>query len=516
MLFNILFIPFYLNSVAAVSTRIDFYHTEVTKSIVQYNYSLNYSLDEIFSLKNINSVKMQKYELIGFVSSLDKHAHSPINLINVITNYNPSFFDLYTSMQRILYEDYDPSSMIYNYFDSVNEQLDSFSEHSKSYCLDLTKSAIKYIEFPQEKTPNDSSRKVEEGNVQKKTNIKRAFLFATAAAAFAAGDIATPASVVADMFDNKNANKNANVKANVKANVNHSQQFTFDTFLTYSKLFCINTFSLQFSLDNNDELTIVADKISYNYFIDFMNYIQDELIFDKDLSGPSILKNIWEQVEALKRVATKMDEIVVYELYDKISDISGARLYPFLKLKTYISGKLTDIDRLKNMLDTDFPISKLDLLEQVRLNTATRLINAQIKEEALKKHADELLNAKMDSDHRVNKNTLQNELNGNEFEAFASLHIYGPLKRTTKLITRAVIALPEGVTVGGLQGIYDFLGSIWTIFSGSPVTSTVITVGGLAVIYLSVANIFSIIFNFVSWVFFPFLFVKKFVCRIFC
>jgi hypothetical protein len=103
----------------------------------------------------------------------------------------------------------------------------------------------------------------------------------------------------------------------------------------------------------------------------------------------------------------------------------------------------------------------------------------------------------------------------NEFEAFALLHVYGPLKRTTKLITRAVIALPEGVTVGGLQGIYDFLGSIWTIFSGSPVTTGFITIGGLAVIYSSVANIFHVAYNFVSWIFFPFLFLKRMVSKIF-
>jgi hypothetical protein len=203
-------------------------------------------------------------------------------------------------------------------------------------------------------------------------------------------------------------------------------------------------------------------------------------------------------------------------LYDKIYDLSKARHNPFLKVKNYISIKLSDIDRLKNMLEADFPISKLDLLEQVNLNAATRLINAQIKEEALKKHADELADKRSESDQRVSKNVLQNELNSNEFEAFANLHVYGPLKRTMGLLTRAIIALPEGITVGGLQGIYQFLGSIYNIFSGSPVTTSFITVVALSVIYSSVANILSIVYNFVSWIFFPFLFVKRLVCRIFC
>jgi len=523
MLLTILFIPFYLNSVAAVSTKIDFYPTEVTQSIIQYNNSLNYSLNDVFSLK-ANSFKMQKNELIGFVSSLNKHAHSPINFINVITNYNPSLFDFYTNMQMILYEDYDQSAFIDNYFNSVNEQLDTFSDYTKAYCLDTTTSVLKYFGFLEDSSPLVSAEKgpkVEENNIHTKTKVKRAFLFATAAAAFATGDIVTPVTVAADMLSDASPKEKPNAKANLSQNLTMMSQ---DTFLTYSKLFCINTFSLQFSLDTNNELTIVGDKINYDYFIDFTNYIQDRLAYiqdklasnkdvsDKDLSGP---KNIWEQVEALKRVAIKMDELVVYELYDRVYDISRSRHNPFSKLKSYISSKLRDIDRLKNFLEADFPITKLDLLEQVRLNTATRLINAQIKEEVFKKHADELSNVRQESDQRVSKNTLQNELNANEFDAFASLYVYGPLKRTTGLLTRAVIALPEGITVGGLHGIYDFLGSIYNIFSGSPVTTGFITVISLAVIYSSVANIFSIVFNFVSWIFFPFLFIKKLVFKMF-
>ena len=78
---NMLFILLNLQfQYIAASTRTDFYHAEATQSIIQYNYSLNYSLDEIFSIKNINSVKMQKHELIGFVSCLLYTSPSPRDL----------------------------------------------------------------------------------------------------------------------------------------------------------------------------------------------------------------------------------------------------------------------------------------------------------------------------------------------------------------------------------------------------------------------------------------------------
>jgi hypothetical protein len=447
---------------------------------------------------------MQNYELVGFVSSLNKHSHSPISLTNLVDKYQQQLQGFYIGLFKLLYEDYDSSLIIGEYFNSVNDQLHDFSEHSKSYCLD-TMSVIKELNVFDHIIVSSKGPKVQEHNISPKTHPKGAFFFA-AAAAFVTGDISAPVSVVADMMSDK-----PKEKAN-KSESKENEEKTFNPELAYafSRIYCINTFSLQFDFVN-DDLFIVGDKIGYKYFIDYMTLIQSNL----PLSDTSILKNTWEQVEALKRVATKMDELVIYELYDKISDISSARFNPFSKLKTYISSKLSDIDRLKNLLDADFPISKMYLSEQVRLNAATRRINAEKREEELKKHAEQMLNARQDSDQKVSKDVLQYELNGNEFEAFANLHVYGPLKRTTKLLTRAVIALPEGVTVGGLQGIYDFLGSIWTIFSGSPVTTGFITIGGLAVIYSSVANIFSIVFNFVSWVFFPFLFIfRKMRCLI--
>ena len=138
----------------------------------------------------------------------------------------------------------------------------------------------------------------------------------------------------------------------------------------------------------------------------------------------------------------------------------------------------------------DFPILKADVSELIRLNSVKRELN-QIK------HTDYLSSISAVSDQQVAKNVLLDELNENEFTTWATLYVYGPLKRTSSMIVRAAMALPEGVAVGGLQGIYDFLLSLFNIFSFNPVTSVFIAVLSLAVIYSSVST-------FVSWLFFPF------------
>jgi hypothetical protein len=233
---------------------------------------------------------------------------------------------------------------------------------------------------------------------------------------------------------------------------------------------------------------------------------------DNDTDSSVFLENIVEQLEALKIVVSKLDELVVLELYDKLTNMIelGAS---FPKIQKYLSNKVSELVVLKqDLLLKDFPISNADVSELARLNAVKRDLERI-------KHTDQMTNVKQVSDQRVTRNVLQHELNENEFATWAILYVYGPLKRTSTLITRAVVSLPEGVAVGGLQGVYDFIGSISIIFFGSPLTSTVIIIGGLALIYSSVSTIacsvFHVAYNFVSWIFFPFLFIfRKMRCLV--
>jgi len=222
----------------------------------------------------------------------------------------------------------------------------------------------------------------------------------------------------------------------------------------------------------------------------------NKLLVGKSLTSSSILlENILEQLEALKIVATKLDQLVVFELHGKLTNMIelGAS---FPKIQKYISSKVSELVVLKqDLFEKDFPISNAEVSKLARLNAVKRDLERI-------KHADQMTNVKQASDQRVTRNVLQHELNENEFATWSKLYVYGPLKRTTSLITRAVISLPEGVAVGGLQGVYDFIGSIFNIFVGSPVTTIVITIGGLAVVYSSISTIFCSVYNFVSWIFF--------------
>jgi len=453
--------------------------TKIDNQFIDPNYeqiitsSFNLSTFNLTSFNLTTSLKKNKYEIANFVSSLNKMSHPPIVFLNQREN---SFLK---DLIQILHEDYDATSI---YFSAVNEDLYDFSESSKSYCLTTIESMKQYGGF------SFKDKEKEKEKTDKKEVVKNkggAFLFA-AAAAFVTGDIITPVSV---FLDSELTERN-----------DSSKDLDLNLVFDYSQIYCINTFSLFFAFKSKEQsLTIYGDKINYEYFVNFFNGLQEN-IKTKNLSSV-FMENIIEQLEVLKMVASKLEQLVVFELHDKLTSLikEGSSVS---KIQKYISKKVSELVDLKQILVKDFPILKANYKEEARLNAVKREINAL-------KHTDTLLNARQDSEQKVTKDVLQNELNGNEFEAFALLHVYGPLKRTTSMIVRAAIALPEGVAVGGIQGIYDFLLSLFNIFSFNPVTSVFITVGGLAVIYSSVSTFF-------SWLLFPFLFLKRKCCNTGC
>ena len=485
MLLNILFSIFYFVNGSMV-TKIDnqFIDPNYEQIITSSFSSFNLTTFNSSSFNLTTSLKKNKYEIASFVSSLNKMSHPPIVFLNQREN---SFLK---DLMQILHEDYDATSI---YFSAVNEDLYDFSEFSKSYCLNAVDAMKQHggFSFKDEKVDKEREERERE-KTDKKEVVKNkggAFLFA-AAAAFVTGDIITPVSVFLDNDDNfELTERNDSAK-----------DLALDLVFDYSQIYCINTFSLFFAFKSKEQsLTIYGDKINYEYFVNFFNGLQEN-IKTKNLSSV-FMENIIEQLEVLKMVTLKLEQLIVFELHDKLTSLikEGSSVS---KIQKYISKKVSELVDLKQILVKDFPILKANYKEEARLNAVKREINAL-------KHTDILLNARQDSDQKVTKDVLQNELNGNEFEAFANLHVYGPLKRTTSMIVRAAIALPEGVAVGGLQGIYDFLLSLFNIFSFNPVTSVFITIVGLAVIYSSVST-------FVSWIFFPFLFLKRFVCRLVC
>ena len=520
MLFNILFITLCF---VKATTRTDFFYIQefiqtdlnyVDTDLNTKNASVvqvydNYSLNDVFEITHFLKKPIQKADLIHFVSSIPKLSTLSIDFRSVIQKYRIQSATFYRSIMIILYEDTDP---LHSFFNIINEDLHDFSDMCKSYCLDVVTKFNRLQLFEDldfSIVPSLNTLKAEENNFNKYS--KGALFFA----ALLNSDFVTPITIATDMFSAPKA----------ALPIRNTTALDPDLLFAYSKVYCINTFSLSFVLDADDHLTIVGDKIPFSYFLDYMTALQNGLIKPDDkvtdkaketLTNKNILlENIWQQLEAMKMVALKMEELIVFELFNKMSDLLAFD-NPLRKLKSYLTKKVSELTQLKDVLAKDFPILNLDLLEQERLAAVLRKIKTHIHDVGAKEAdivlKEQLAKSRAESETRVTKNVLQNELSGNEFDALTTLYLYGPLKRTSTLISRAIVAVPEGIAVGGLQGIYDFLKSVGSIFFGSPFTTFMLIFIGLAVIYSAVANVFSIVYNFFYWLTFPFLKIKRMIC----
>lgn len=99
MLLNILFSIFYFIQFVngSMITKVD---PEQNINIIEYSYLTNYSINDVFSLPSLN-----KYELISFVSSLNKLSHLPIDFYTVIIKYKVKSGTFFKGLITILYED---------------------------------------------------------------------------------------------------------------------------------------------------------------------------------------------------------------------------------------------------------------------------------------------------------------------------------------------------------------------------------------------------------------------------
>jgi hypothetical protein len=312
--------------------------------------------------------------------------------------------------------------------------------------------------------------------------------------------------VVSEVLFEDEVAKKAEQKSK-KINVSDIGKINREIWLSYSKMYCINTFSVSFQYVD-EYIKIVGDKVPYEFMKNFLSIVQHNV--EKKIIGLDtepvvkrrILENLIQKLEALKIVTTKMEEIVLFDLYENIVRIVDTQLSDSLgTITTYVNYKIGELDNLKELLIIDFPITQLEVREQQRLNQVSRQINDNIKIEIEIENEAKISDTIFTVEQEIRKNKIMNDLKTMEFDAFTKLYIYGPIKRTGILISMSILALPEGIAIGGLQGIYGFIKNISGIVLFNPITSMIIIFTGLTVIYVMVVNSIQIGYNYCKWIY---------------
>ena len=533
-MFTSLLITF-LVTVNAASTRYDFYqntnlYTNQNYNTFPTNKSLqiyeNYSMLDVFSYDIPKPIS--KNDLIVFVSLLPIFAHSPINigyLLDKYDVYKAHMNTFYSDLISLLYEDLNAESIMLQFVDDVNIKLHNFSNKCKSFCLDVVAKAHQKHVFNNfsafRLNKSDIGPNAGEKKTNKNTKYSKSDIFVSASVSLFSGDFVTPISLASDyLFDTYNANDHLQRQEPVAHVNNDEAHFNADLWLTYSKLYCINTFSARIDF-NKDHIIIVGDKIPYEFTANFIGIIQYNIrrqlyLLPKDNIQIRVLENYLQQFELVKLLVYKMEEFVVFDIYDKLTNIvETSFLNPLDIFKDYINHRISNLYTTGEFIDVEFPISQMDLLEQQRINDVLSQINQHIKDQVANKNKQKQDNSIFNAEQTISMNKVLNDVKNMEFEAWANLYIYSPFKRTGILVSKTLFALPEGVAVGGVQGVHTFISSIGVIFIYNPVTTCIIIFIGLSIVYVSVANSIMMLINFFKWIYwcvsFPFISIYRFL-----
>jgi len=489
------------------------------KTIIIYE---NYSMLDVFS--HYEQKPISKQDLINFVSLLPKFSHYPINIRYLLDQYDTYMYQIntyYSSILSILYEDSKPNSetIMLQFIDDTNKKLYEFSNKCKTFCLNVIAKATQKHVFDNFSAFRLNKSKIPSNVGEKKTNkntqYSKSDIFVSASASFLTGDFITPIYIVSDyLFSQPIPPHNS-----YQNDSNNDFTPNADLWLTYSKLYCINTFSMRIDY-HNDIIYIVGDKIPYEFTANFISIIQQNInqqlaMYSKDSIDFRVLENILQQFEVVKLLVYKIEEFIVFDIYDKLTNIiQTSFLNPLHIFNEYINDRINDLYKMNELAYADFPISQMEIKEQQQLNHVINQINEHIKREIANQNKQKQTNSIFNAEQKVSMNKVLNDVKNMEFEAWASLYIYNPLKRTGLLVSKAFLALPEGLTVGGLQGIYIFINNVTSIFIFNPVTTSIIIFIGLTIVYVSVANSIIMIINFLKWIYwcvsFPFVSLYRF------
>ena len=534
LLFTLLF------DIDAASTRPDFYqhiNYNQRQSHNQNTFSTNKSLQiyENYSMLDVFShtipKPISKHNLITFVSLLPTFSHYPIHighLLDKYDKYKSQMNTFYSDLMSILYEDHSADTMLYHFVDDANKKLHDYSNKCKSFCLNTVAKVNQKHVFNNFSVFRLNKSGFSPNAEEKKYNkYSKADIFVSASASLFTGDFATPFSVASDYLfatynDNNYYHQEKKLEHDLDLNSvdNDEPQFNADLWLTYSKLYCIHTFSARLDF-NNDFVNIVGDKIPYEFTANFISIIQWNIrrqlfLLPKDSIQYHFLENCLQQFELVKLLVYKMEEFVVFDVYDKLTNIiETSFLNPLDIFKDYINQRIDNLYKSEEFIDVDFPITKMELIEQQRINNVLNQINQHIKDQVANKNKQNQDNSIFNAEQTISMNKVLNDVRNMEFEAWANLYIYSPLKRTGMLVSNTIIAVPEGVAVGGLQGVHTFISSIGYIFVYNPVTTSIIIFIGLTIVYVSVANSIIMLINFFKWIYlcvsFPFVSIYRFL-----
>jgi hypothetical protein len=373
-----------------------------TSNEIQQNLELITKKDNSYNPYNIAVLSGTKEDdFLKTIKTLDSK-RSSVDITKAIAVYDKEiknkYDNLFGSLINLLQPTIDAKQTILNIINDFNIQSRNSSTNIQKNCIELMKNSYDHGVFATWKSLDDieiTKQKIDSAKklVEKQNEESRETIEGSAIAAvvsFTTGDIFSAATYIGlagkTMFESLSSTKQIQyeekqiIKAeteNIRGlNIQKKRDLENNLYI-HSKFYCSYGYNLQLSFDENTNiLNIYGDKIDYNWMINLIDILQENLklaISTKEKDDNSkveylLLKSTLQRLEILKEITNELSHIINFSFETHIMNI---QIQPSKntvnEIQNYFNDQMNRLQELNRQLNEMYPKDKELLLKEKKI-----------------------------------------------------------------------------------------------------------------------------------------------------
>jgi hypothetical protein len=434
-------------------------------------------------ITNLIPVKSRATSLTNVFNKYDEKENkkSEKNLKNI-----PVMFQ--TFVQNFIQKPETGREIIKKYIETdFNKRAREISVSSENFCRIIMKDAYDNHLFEDYQSLMDidvakSEHEIFMENTNKLQNEKYDRMFgslANAAFSFMNGDIITPITTAIAEANVKTYTQITDKPVVKKQNTKMEASELFE----YSTILCSNTFWFNLELDEQNNIIIAGDRISYTSILELFYILNENMEYvsktmDTDDKNKLLFKSLTQKLKMLEYIIKNLEQNVIK---------GNAYLQLDKRLRTTFEDPISEIIAVfnkeimtvleKNLgyLSNEFPVDEQIFEKDKIIDEQRRLLEYKKNMEKM-----EEVNFKTNEKIKQQMNDRQN------WEMWAQVFITDNLNSFGKTATASVLALPKGATIAAAKEAMGTLNGVFSEIISTPLGITFLTGAALA-LYLFIA-----------------------------
>lgn len=388
--------------------------------------------------------------------------------------------------------------LLRKYVKTFNKDAKRISENSENHCVAIMTDAYEKGLFENYKSLTDIELIEKEHEEYKRVVDKQADTaytklygtIALAATAVWTGDIASVVTAAAETYETVTKIEKKKEKENTKMVA--SQLFEYSTIL------CSNTF--WFNLDfNNDEISLVGDRISYKSILELFYILEENIAFFKNTDD--LFRSLEQKLKMLEHIIKSLEKNVNYNTFLQLDKRLRSESDSISDVTQLFDKQLKELEDSIQFMKHDFPIDEKQLIMTSKRNEEVRVLTE-------KRNKESNIKKQFEIDQQINDAVVA----GNIFKTWAKVQIVDKLKMYGDVGMSTVFSLPRSIAASFAKETMGTLNDILLEIVTSPAGITMLCAAFIGLLFGAYYNYKMIKFGkdgICYIISFPFIFVYK-------